>query len=444
MRIDDFTGFYWNGKHTSEMNITVVSDGSRYNGNLLSPITNNLTTLPGMDGQYFYDSNFGAKTFTINIAFDKVTEKQLREITVWLSYKDLSDLVFDERPYKAYGAKLSGTPSLKYLCFDEWVWEQVDKKYQKVKKRIYKGEGTLTFIAPIPFAHTPRDKNGKLMKYLEDYKGTYPNIDEWKDASGLKDSIKYKYGSNSLDYDQVKVIKDNPDTTNRTIAWEFRVYNGGDMPVPFKLRLPLSRGGLGLTDNDNQPVDDKGNKIANFQEMPIYLQKIPEIGSKSMSTNILEKMFLKFPDPRDENSTDGSDSLRKLLSDYKRVEYRQGEKSNSNTASTKGEALNVYLEIDSQKQSINLIKQYVTTGKEEAIPIYFTLSKGNFFKIPEKVDNLRILVYDSKYNNDSFFSQYQINDTTEETVIGDDGKPKKIEVFKTSNKDLIEYKYLYY
>ena len=144
MKIRDFNGFKWNGRHSSEFNLVRVSDGSRYDGFMLSGVTNNTTDIPGGDGQYFYNSTYQPKQFNIQCAFDEVSEQDLRDITVWLSSKELSELIFDEEPYKAYNAKLSGQPSFKYLCFDKY-----DSKVKEYR-RVYKGELTINFIAPFP------------------------------------------------------------------------------------------------------------------------------------------------------------------------------------------------------------------------------------------------------------------------------------------------------
>jgi predicted phage tail component-like protein len=168
MKIDDFTGLYWNGKHTSDLKLKVVSASDRYNLNPISTITNNTVDIPGGDGQYFYNSTYGPKKWTVNIAFDSLDDNDWRELHNWLYHKDISDLVFDELPYKAYGAKIEGTPSITYLCFDEPDKSKplVNGKYQT--KRIYKGEGTLNFLAPYPYAYSARNYDGTYMKYLSD------------------------------------------------------------------------------------------------------------------------------------------------------------------------------------------------------------------------------------------------------------------------------------
>lgn len=205
INIDDYTGFRWNGKHTSELGLTIVSSSSRYNLNPISSITNNTVDVPGGAGQYFYNATYGPKKWTINFVFEDLDDYQWRELQNWLYHKDTSDLVFDELPYKAYNAKLEGTPTVKYLCFDETkvkynddsidrdtlqevVWNNTevpsfvleDKNGNNFdtmyyKKRIYKGEGTLNFVSFFPYAYSARNYDGKYMKYLDEIE-YFPNI----------------------------------------------------------------------------------------------------------------------------------------------------------------------------------------------------------------------------------------------------------------------------
>jgi predicted phage tail component-like protein len=212
INIDDYTGFRWNGKHTSQLGLTVVSSSSRYSLNPISTIKNNTTEIPGSDGEYFFNSTYGPKKWTINFVFDNLDDYQWRDLLRWLYHTELSDLVFDELPYKAYNAKLEGTPSINYLCFDETRAKQNDNSIdintlQTVdwasldsaavaspsyitetdkgnnfdtmyyKKRIYKGEGTLNFIAPYPFAYSARNYDGRYMKYLDEVE-YFPNLAE--------------------------------------------------------------------------------------------------------------------------------------------------------------------------------------------------------------------------------------------------------------------------
>lgn len=61
--------------------------------------------------------------------------------------KGVHDLIFDEHPYKVYKAKVTGTPTLKFIPFD------IDGK------EIFRGEGTVNFTCYEPFAFLNREAN---------------------------------------------------------------------------------------------------------------------------------------------------------------------------------------------------------------------------------------------------------------------------------------------
>lgn len=202
----DFIGFSFNEHRSESLGIVRVSDGSRYNEDLVPTTQDKTVQVPGGDGFYYFGSDYTQRQFSINIAFDGLTEKQFRELQQVFGTKELGKLVFDERPYKYYMVK-SSKPQLKYICFG------------KDGERIYKGEGTLTFTAYYPFAKS-------IFKFLNEYGNK--NKDEWKEASGMKP----EKGT----YDIV--------SNNGSIS----VYNAGDLETDFILKFSLPI--------DNTPIGD--------------------------------------------------------------------------------------------------------------------------------------------------------------------------------------------
>ena len=166
MSLHDFCGFTWRGDHSSKYGIVRVSDGSRYNDTILPAFQDTTQKMPGSDGTLYWESFYTNKTFSINIAFDHLTEDNYRKLRQWLNGKDRGELIFDEAPYKTYTVKLQSAPQLKTICFNE------------SNQRIYKGEGTISFVAYYPFAR------GRY-KFETDIKDIV-NVEEWIDASGLK------------------------------------------------------------------------------------------------------------------------------------------------------------------------------------------------------------------------------------------------------------------
>ena len=205
----DFIGFSFNEHRSEKLGIVRVSDGSRYNEDLVPTAQDKTVQVPGGDGFYYFGSDYTQRQFSINIAFDELTEKQFREL------QQVGKLVFDERPYKYYMVK-SGKPQLKYICFG------------KDGERTYKGEGTLTFTAYYPFAKSAfkflekeiEEETGKEAYVL---RKTYPNIEEWAEASGMR-------AQSTLD----KVPKNKDE---KPIPGDIPVYNAGDLEADFILRF---------------------------------------------------------------------------------------------------------------------------------------------------------------------------------------------------------------
>ena len=181
---EPFVGLTYDGVHSSELGLYRVSDGSRYNEDLLPSFSDKTTERTGADGMYFFGSNYQQKNWTIEFAFDHITKAQLLKIKELFGSgaKKPKQLIFDEdREYNSieaedtielihnhnlgeiseeitteeppmqryYLAKVAQSPQLKTLCFDE-----LDNEGNIVD--IYKGELTVEFTSYTPFAYAPK------------------------------------------------------------------------------------------------------------------------------------------------------------------------------------------------------------------------------------------------------------------------------------------------
>ena len=131
----DFIGFTFDNIHSSDFNLIRVSNGSRYESNLLPSFQDSTVQGEGKDGLFYFGSNLKEKVIKISTAFDELTEENYRRLAEIFSDKKLHKLWFDETPYKAYYVKLKTSPVFKNLCFDEG----------KGRERIYRGELELEF-----------------------------------------------------------------------------------------------------------------------------------------------------------------------------------------------------------------------------------------------------------------------------------------------------------
>ena len=257
----DFIGFSFNEHRSESLGIVRVSDGSRYNEDLVPTTQDKTVQVPGGDGFYYFGSDYTQKPFTIPVAFDGLTEKQFRELQQVFGTKELGKLVFDERPYKYYMVK-SGKPQLKYICFG------------KDGERIYKGEGTLSFTAYYPFAKSvfkflEKETEKETGKEVYVLRKTYPNIEEWAEASGMK-------SQGSLD----KV----PESPTEGI-YSISVYNAGDLEADFILKF---NGAPSNAINITLGQQDVGDKKA-FLNLKSFSLKNTDTGFQiNTKTNLIE------------------------------------------------------------------------------------------------------------------------------------------------------------
>lgn len=202
----DFLAFSFNGLHSwDDFKIYRVSDGDRYNTELAPQINDLTAENPSADGIFFFGSHHKQKVFNINFAFEEIDDTTIRSLKKWLNGKEQGDLWFEEEPYKVYTAKVTGTPTLKFIPFD--------KLENGTTKRIYRGEGSVQFTAFWPYAHTPdkiytrtTDINGFTKAGSEigngkdfDSYDSFRNKEEWRIASGLISSTNTCLGENPGD-----------------------------------------------------------------------------------------------------------------------------------------------------------------------------------------------------------------------------------------------------
>lgn len=267
----DYLGFSFDGHHSSSLNIVRVSDGDRYKEELFPELENNSLAIPGRDGEFYFGSNFKSKTISIDIAFDRMTEVNFRKMQRLFSVKKPCKLIFDEKPYKVYTAKIEEPIELEYICFDEpYSYEGEEQDGIRVisregdtiirekitpiitdssrTQRIYKGEGTISFICFSPFAKSQ-------FKTLEEYEN-YNNIEEWAAASGIL--AQEEYVNRGLDV--VHIVTPEEAQTQEFVGYNayIPVYNAGDIDASFYLYLPYSIVG---SYNYGQLEPDSGEEI---------------------------------------------------------------------------------------------------------------------------------------------------------------------------------------
>ena len=220
----DYIGFTYNGKHSSDLGIVRTSNGSRFDESLLPTMQDKTAQVPGGDGTYYFGSYYTQRSFSVSFAFDDLTEEQIVNLKRHFGDKKIHDLIFDERPYKIWKAKVTGTATMKYIPFAEGE-----------TNRVYKGEGTIQFTCYQPYAICEK-------KWLNLYNDN--NKNEWSAASGLK---------------EVQGIYDKLQGAN-----SIKLYNPGDLESHFMLRFDFQNGKIGA---GQISISQDSGRLLNWKEI---------------------------------------------------------------------------------------------------------------------------------------------------------------------------------
>lgn len=202
----DFTGFYFKGVHSSALNITRVSGGDRYDLSISPSFQDQTGEVAGANKIYYFGTNEREREFEINIAFDSLSEANLRTLAGTFAPAEIGALIFDELPYKVYYAKLKDAPKFSVLTF-----------MNKNGAREYKGEATLNFVCYDPQAYS-------RFKFLDQY--NMSNIPIWSTNEG-----------NKSEWDTSSRLLSTQSTIDK---WFYNinsvtVYNPGDKEAPFRV-----------------------------------------------------------------------------------------------------------------------------------------------------------------------------------------------------------------
>lgn len=267
----DFIGFTLGNIHSSELGLVRVSDGSRYNEDLLPPLQDKKGQVAGRDGEVYFGSQYGSKPLKVPVAFDNMREEDFSKLRRLLSIKTPQVLWFDENPYKQWLVKSANIQSFKWVCFDETGSGR--------GKRIYKGEGTLEFNCFTPHA-TSR------FIYLDEAID-YANFDEWCAGSGLRWKKNTIIKTPDYDEDGYEVEYGEPLRYAFKIDKFYRrgmfVYNAGDVPIKPRIICEIP--------DDYEATKDISLRIYSFDNSDIEEDEEPnkfyQVGQIILSKEII-------------------------------------------------------------------------------------------------------------------------------------------------------------
>ena len=180
-------------KWASEFNLVVVSTGDRYTPPTYGNINSNTSTVAGKRGAYKWKTQYNEKIFTVNIAYDNLSTRDISKIKAWLNPSKLQKLTFSDEPHIFYYACLNTDPKFEYVPFLEGENKKVGTN--TLVRGVYKGELTLEFnaIDGVGYSTYASYENVEIEPDLEYHNSSYVNtIMPWVQSSNLLNSGDYK------------------------------------------------------------------------------------------------------------------------------------------------------------------------------------------------------------------------------------------------------------
>jgi len=325
---DGYLGFTFDGRHSSEFGLLVVSDGSRYHQNLFSNFSDNIQTVPGRNGGYFFGTQLGMKDFEINCAFDEMTTHMRDEIQMWLYPDKVGWLIFDEMPYKKYLVKIAAIPNFNFLPFTELK----SIHNYNIEKEILKGELNIQFFSFNEYAY--ENEGYELPKIDKDEVIPQHAID-----SGIL-PLNYKHLEIFLSGEKINVI---PKDT------EFSLYNAGNGIAKLNLSFYILA----------EDIENKNFELFNYEDGQKYI--INNINSlfESLGYSDIDKFKIEISSNKQEIYATGYDEL------YNPITERINIGSNYN---------HYYPKIYHKKLTQIAIMSQVLGDRQEPEPLFTTYS----------------------------------------------------------------------
>lgn len=224
-----FLGFTYKNTHSSTLGITRIIN-SRCTDNLI-PVTKDTTSMVNNGtGMRYFGTSYTKRELSVSFAFVGLSKTQFKQLEAFFtpSAKQISDLIFDEEPYKVYSAKITGSAILKYLAFEK-------------EEEYYNGDGNITFTCYLPYARS-------RYPWQEDY--VLANIPEWQSddnfyytqiapAENLQSYNPSQY-INYSDWIAASRIPSNREYgTFNSQTNTLPLFNAGDVPMPVQWRFSL-------------------------------------------------------------------------------------------------------------------------------------------------------------------------------------------------------------
>lgn len=188
----EYIDFKFGDKWASEFNLVAVTTSDRYTPPTYGSINSNTSTVAGKRGVYKWRTQYNEKIFTVNIAYDNLSARDISKIKSWLNPSKVQRLIFSDEPHIFYYACLNSDPKFEFLPFIEGGRKIGSKD---LVNGVYKGELTLEFCAidGVGYSTYKNYENVEIEPHLEYSNSEYANtIMPWVQSSNLLNNDDYK------------------------------------------------------------------------------------------------------------------------------------------------------------------------------------------------------------------------------------------------------------
>ncbi len=188
----EYIDFKFGDKWASEFNLVAVTASDRYSPPVYGNINSNTSTVAGKRGVYKWKTQYNEKIFSINIAYDNLSVRDISKIKDWLNPSKIQKLYFSDEPHMFYYACLNSDPQFDFLPFIEGASRVGNKD---LVNGVYKGELTLEFnaIDGVGYSDYNNYENVEIEPGLEYGNSEYINtIMPWVQYSNLLNNDVYQ------------------------------------------------------------------------------------------------------------------------------------------------------------------------------------------------------------------------------------------------------------
>ena len=178
-----FISFSFDGKNIEDFNLIATIDGDRLQRKGYSEFEDLTSNYEILDGHFYWGTHYTNHTLDFSLSTDGITENELNNFLKWFQPGRTKELILSEHPNRAIMARVSSSPELHLLPFEEKTSKKIDGQLYYTSTTLYKGEISLSFTMEEPYWYSKIN----IFGYLDSETGVYRDV--WIDANGIEQNI---------------------------------------------------------------------------------------------------------------------------------------------------------------------------------------------------------------------------------------------------------------